>query len=203
MKQRPPFLILKEFLSPLECENVLSSIRLDFPNVDVNDNPIKTIIKAPVIQNRVWQRMELYFEIIEKYYQVEIDSIGEVDIEWYPEESIKEQTRCENSIYINSKWQIVNDNDFCMVVFLKDYNDSKNFDIDFECYGGKLNMVNHGFGFNPERGTAIIFPGNQNFINLTDPPKYGDALQIRTHITTVERYKYSPSLFPGNFKTWF
>lgn len=203
MKQKAPFLIISEFLSPLECESILGSVRLDFPNVDKNDEPIKTVVKAPVVQNRIWQRLELYFDIIESYYSVEIDSVGEVDIEWYPEGSVQEKTRCENSIYINSKWQIVNDNDFCVVVFLKDYNSAKDFDVDFECYGGKLNMVNHGFSFNPKRGTAIIFPGNQNFINATDAPKYGDALQLRTHITTVERYKYSPALFPGNFKTWF
>lgn len=203
MQNKPPFLVIKEFLSPLECENILNSLRLDFPNVNNDDKPIKTILKAPVIQNRVWQRLELYFDSIENYYGIDVESVGEVDIEWYPENSVNEKARCENSIHINSKWQVVNDNDFCAIIFLKDYNDSKDFDMDFECYGGKLNMVNHGFAFNPQRGTLIIFPGNQYFINATESPKFGDAIQIRTHITSTKRYKYLPSEFPGNFKTWF
>lgn len=200
---KSPFLALPEFISPLDCEDILSSLDLSYPNTNEKDAPIKTVLKAPITQSRIWKRAEEYFDSIEAYYDVEIDSMNAVDVEWYPESCVEESPRCENSIYISDKWRVMNDYDFTMVVFLKDFNSNPDFDIDFECYGGKLEFINHQFGFNPQRGTAILFPGNQYFINRTASPKMGDAMQLRTHLTCTERFKYHPQNYEGNYKTWF
>ena len=58
---KSPFLILQDFISPLECEDLLSSIKVYEPNVDNDDNPIKTILRLPVAQNRLWNRFSNYF----------------------------------------------------------------------------------------------------------------------------------------------
>lgn len=200
---KSPFLIVKNFISPLECEAMVDSANRNFPNTDINNKPIKTIVKLPVYERRVWERLSEFFDNIEKYHNVEIDSLSGMDVEWYPAKSTQEGTRCENSKYFTKEWKIINDYDFTVVVFLKDSNMTRAFDEDFECYGGKLEMVNHRFGFNPERGTAIIFPSNQYFLNATVPPLLGDLFQLRLHIICDKRFKYSPQNYQGDHSVWF
>ncbi len=200
---KSPFLILQDFLSPLECEDILASIKVYEPNTDSEDTPIKTILRLPVVQNRIWNRFSGYFEHIEKYYNVEVDQMTAIDIEWYPEDCAQEGQRCENSVYRQNAWSIVNDYDLTVIIFLKDYNKNSDFDEEFECYGGELEMINHAFTINPSRGTAIIFPSNQYFINRTVTPEYGDMFQMRFHVSCVDRMKYSPSDYRGNYSTWF
>ncbi len=200
---KSPFLLIKNFMSPMECENLLASIDTTMPNYDSEDRPIKTNIRVPVFQNRIWQRLEHYFESIEGYYGVEIDSVTPVDVEWYPEGCVEEAPRCENSVFNGKKWSIFNDYDFTVVVFLKDYNDKPDFDEEFECYGGKLQIINHAFSIAPHRGMAVIFPSNQYFINKTESPKYGDAFQLRMHLVCTERFKYNRHDYEGNYSIWF
>lgn len=200
---KSPFLIIKDFISPLDCENIVGTYDNHFPDVDNKDRDIKTILSNPLYQQRVWERLSDYFDYIEKYYSVEVDSISHMDVEWYPEKCIQEELRCENSHYFAKKWSLINEYDFTVVVFLKDYNDKANFDQDFECYGGKIEFANHLFGINPQRGTAIIFPSNQYFLNRTLTPKAGSLFQLRMHLICTERFKYSPDNYKGNYSIWF
>lgn len=203
MRNRSPFLILNNFLSPLECENYVYASDLSFPNTEVDGTPVKTTFKLPLLQRRVWNRIEQYFSSIESYYNVEIDSVSSIDVEWYPEKCLDEPARCENSLYNGRKWAIRNNYDFTVIVFLKTYNEKTDFDVDFECYGGKLEMINHQFSFNPNRGNAIVFPSNQYFINRTTSPILGDFLQLRFHITCTQRFAYDRNMYMGNYSTWF
>lgn len=200
---KSPFIVIKHFMSPMECETLLDSIGAAMPLYDENDNNLKTIIKRPVQQQRVWNKLEQYFDYIEKYYNVEIESLADVDIEWYPEAAKEEAPRCENSLYFGKAWRIVNDYDFTIIVFLKDYNDTRDFDEDFECYGGKLELTNHGFSINPQRGMAIIFPSNQYFIHRTQSPVFGDAFQLRTHVICEKKFQYNSKQYEGNHSIWF
>ena len=200
---KSPFLVLKNFISPMECERLVDSIDTSFPNVNNDDVPIKTILRLPVYQNRLWARIEDFFEIIENHYGVEVDAVTPIDVEWYPENCVEEAPRCENSLSHGNKWKLCNDNDFTIIVFLKDYNNTRYFDNEFECYGGKLEITNHNFSFNPTRGTAVIFPSNQYFINRTASPKVGDAIQLRTHIVCTKRFVYDRSQYEGNYSVWF
>lgn len=200
---KSPFLIIKNFMSPMECEQLLDSIDISIPNYDHEDNPIKTVLNLPLFRQRVWNRLQSYFDIIENYYNVEIESISEVDLEWYPEGCVEESPRCENSFFNGKKWIIKNDYDFTVIVFLKDHNDSQDFDDAFECYGGQLEFSNHAFSINPIRGTAVIFPGNQYFINRTRSPKYGDAFRLRTNIICFDRFDYDKDSYKGNYSIWF
>lgn len=200
---KSPFLVINELISPMECENILNTIETTTPDELEDGTLLKTLLSAPVPQMRIWNALSGFFEQIEEYYSVNILELSAMDIEWFPEDCIQEQPRCDNSIYINKSWRITNDNDFTVIIFLKDYNDSTAFDDTFECYGGKLEIINHLFSFTPIRGTAIIFPSNQYFIHRTVSPQYGDAFQIRLHITCEERFKYDRMQYLGNYKTWF
>ena len=200
---KSPFIIFKEFLSPLECEEILNSIKIYEPNSDIDGVPLKTILRLPVVQSRLWNRFSNYFETIEDYYGIEVDQMTAIDVEWYPEDCVQEAQRCENSVFMHNHWAIVNDYDLTVIIFLKDFNKSANFDDEFECYGGELEMINHAFTVNPQRGNAIIFPSNQYFINRTVTPEYGDMFQLRFHISAVDRMQYSPENYRGNYSIWF
>lgn len=200
---KSPFLVIKNFLSPLECEELLSVYDLDFSNVDEAGKPIKSTISSPLHQSRIWSHIEDCFEDIEDFYNVEIKHVDEVGFEWYPQNCVDSGTRCENSMYSDGKWSLVNRNDFSIIIFLKDYCNTSDIDPEFECYGGQLEMPNHRFKFTPERGTAIIFPSNQYFLNRTVPSSIGDVCQIRTHITCTTRFLYDPQDYEGDYTIWF
>lgn len=200
---RSPFLILEEFFSPAECEDLLCVYDLGFHNKNLEGKPIKSTLYSPLHQNRIWSRIEDYLEDIQDYYDVDVDYISEVEFEWYPEGCVNEGMRCENSKFNDGKWSIVNRNDFSIIIFLKDYYDSSDIDPEYECRGGKLEMVNHKFSFTPERGTAIVFPSNQYFLNSTTTSSLGDVCQIRTHLTCDTLFQYNPKNFEGNYSIWF
>lgn len=196
---KSPFLIIRDFLSPLECEEMLSL----FDIAPGSKEPEKMILSSPLYQDRIWTYLESCFDDIESYYNVEIKHVEGVDFELYPENCIEDKQRCENSLFINGKWSLVNRYDFTVVIFLKDYCNDKDLDPDYECYGGQLEMINHRFKFTPERGTAVIFPSNQYFINKTTPSKFGDVCQARTHITCFKIFDYNPNNYQGNYSSWF
>ena len=200
---KSPFLIIKDFLSPLECESIVKLFDGHFSDYDKDNNEIKTTLSNALYQQRVWTKLEEYFSYMENWYSVEIDSISHMDIEWYPQDCVQEALRCENSQFISKQWRLINNNDFTVIIFLMDYNDSPNFDPDFECYGGKVEFPNHKFSFMPQRGTVIIFPSNQYFLNRTLSPVAGDAFQLRLQISANKRFKYNPKSYEGDFTTWF
>lgn len=200
---KSPFFLIREFMSPLECEDVILGIDETEPNYNIDDKPVKTIMRLPVLQSRLWNRLSEYFDSLEEYYSTEIYTLTPIDFEWYPTNCEEEIPRCENSMYRDNKWAIYNDYDFVVVVFLKNFNNKSDFDEISECYGGQLEITNHNFSFNPERGTAVIFPANQYFINRTKSPTYGDAHQLRFFITCEDRFNYKREDFSGNHTTWF
>lgn len=203
MINKSPFLIVKDFISPLECERIVGAVENGLPDCDNSGRELKTVRFNSLYQKRIWEAFEDYFSYIEDWFSVEIDYLTALDVEWYPANCIQENARCENSMFIANAWKLTNNYDFTVIIFLKDYNASSNFDEEFEVYGGKLEFPNHQFGFSPQRGTAIIFPSNQYFINVTKSPEYGDLFQMRFHVVCSKRFKYDPKQFNGNYKTWF
>jgi hypothetical protein len=200
---KSPFLILKDFISPLDCENILDTFGTHYPDTNENNVDIKTILAHPLYENRMWQVLSKYFDYIENYYSVEVDSVSKMDVEWYPARSVQEPSHCDNSIYSNKKWKRVIDYDFTVIIFLKDFNNNRNFDDDFECYGGQLEFLNHQFSINPVRGTAIVFPSNQHFLHSTKSPDFGDMFQLKLHLICDPAFEYNQADYQGNYKLWF
>ncbi len=84
-----------------------------------------------------------------------------------------------------------------------DYNDQPPFDKEFEVFGGKLEFLQHNFGFNPRRGLGVIFPSDPHFLNLTSSIEYGELYQIRFQLQTETMFLYKPEEFPGDYSVWF
>mgnify|MGYP003124739090 FL=1 len=128
--------------------------------------------------------------------------------EWYPTGFTGNKFSCDGYRRINKRgqaptWQKVKDYDFTVVVFLNDYNNEVTFDERFEVRGGKLEFLTHDFGFNAERGTAVVFPCRPNFISSISPIEAGDLNLLRFHIIAKDEYQYDMDNFPGGYKEWF
>jgi len=125
-----------------------------------------------------------------------------MSIEWFPTSSTGSAV-CENSHFLRGKWLRTKQRDLTGVLFLVDYQDEPPLAAEFEVYGGRLEFPQHGFGFNPKRGTLIVFPSDPHFINITTKVLIGDLFQARIQIAAKAPYIYNPQEFPGNYTRWF
>lgn len=202
MRPKSPFVVYQEFLSPLMCEEVVDLMDVTVPDVDNYGEPQPSLRHCDKAEEIIFSRFSQLFNGIEKYYNVDYRGTEKMQFEWYPQGS-KGKLLCDSSEFMNKKWVRTRDRDITSVLFLSDYNESAQFDSLYEVYGGKLEFPTHNFGFNPERGTLIIFPSSPHFMNAVAPVQVGDLFQVRIHIATQSPFLYQPGDFPGNFLSWF
>jgi hypothetical protein len=203
MKIKSPFFVIENFIEPLTCEDIISRLDHTVPNYNSSGKPEKTIKFNRLTEIRLLPSLEMIIPDLETYYGYQHKGLTGFTFEWYPQGFQGDRPRCENSEYIDKRWTRVNNNDFCGLIILNEYNDKPPFDPYFEVNGGKINFPNHKFSFNPKRGTLIVFPGNENFLNFVGQVKNGDLNLIRYHITAEKPYRYDIKNFPGDYKSWF
>ena len=199
---KSPFVIYQEFLSPLICEEVIDVLDVTVPDTNPEGKPIPSVRHNKKAERFIFERLERTFEHLERHYNVEYRGTEQMLFEWYPQGSTGALT-CDSSEYINKKWVRTRDRDLTAVLFLSQFSEAAAFDDDYEVYGGKLEFPNHGFGFNPERGTLVVFPSTPHFLNANGFVQVGDLFQVRIHMATKKPFMYQPREFPGNYQTWF
>ena len=200
---KSPFLVVQNFLSPLLCEEVVDDLHFLYPDTDLEGVPVKTAKGHERSEEAVFHKFTPHIPNLELHYNVEYRGTEPMLFEWYAQGCKGEKPHCENSNYESRKWVKIRDRDLTCVVFLCDYQEKTPFDSDFEVYGGKLEFAQHRFGFNPQRGTLIVFPSGPHFINNTTPILAGDLYQVRFHVATTQQYKHNPVAWPGDYTTWF
>lgn len=200
---KSPFYVVQDFLSPLLCEQVADDLNFIYPDKDPNGKPVKTFKSHERSEDIIFQHLRSHIPQIEAYYDIEYRGTTPMSFEWYPQGCDGESARCENSEYLNKQWVRTRDRDISGILFLCDYQDHIPFDGDFEVYGGKVEFLQHQFGFNPQRGTLIMFPSEAHFLNGTTPVEAGDSFMVRFHIAANTPYVYEPADFPGDYTTWF
>ena len=209
MESKSPFLVIKELVSPLQCEDMVKRLKHNIPNTDQKGDPTVTYKGNRLSESRVTTVFnQMLAPVIEPYFGFEAKTLTPFTFEWYPTGYAGQKAACEGYQLINkrgqtAKWHKIYDYDFTVVVFLNDYSDQHMFDERFEVRGGKLEFPTHDFGFNPERGTAIVYPCRPNFVNAVSPVEVGDLNIIRFHIIAKEEYDYQMEAFPGNYLSWF
>jgi hypothetical protein len=199
---KSPFLVIPEFVSPLMCEEIVDALDFTVADTDKKGVPISSTRSNPEYEEYLYTEFLKYVRDIEIHYNVTHQATCQTFFEIYPEGSRGKLT-CDNAAYLNEKWVRVKDRDLTCVVFFTDYNDSPDFDDTYEVYGGKLEFPQHGFGFNPQRGTMVVFPSVPQFINTVTPIQAGDLFTARFHIKTTVPFLYDPTQFPGDYRTWF
>lgn len=198
---KSPFKVYQEFLTPLECERIIKHLPLGVPD-KILDTPIPTIGESDFVDKIVNRHVNKIIPELEKYYNFSYKATTPYEYTWYTQ-GTEGGFICNNSKRINQKWLRTLDRDFTGIIFLSDYNETEYFEEKFDCYGGKLEFPQHAFGFNPQRGTLVIFPSGPHFIQVTTPVKAGNLVQLTFHLAAMEPYLYNPREFPGDFSVWF
>ena len=199
---KSPFKIYRDFLSPKFCEQFCDTLGFTDPDCDAENNPIKMIKHNAMIEEIIYARLQPLIPDLEKYYGIQYKGTEHIMVEWFAEGVIG-KPQCENSQYLNKKWVRTLPRDLTAILFFSDYQNTPNFDSDYEVYGGKLEFPQHGFGFNPERGTLIVYPSVPHFINATAEIMAGELYQARIHIAATVPFLYDPNHFSGNYTNWF
>jgi hypothetical protein len=203
MKKRSPFLVLEQFISPLTCETIVDIVDFDTPNMDEKGLPVPSTLSSETLHTLLADDLLDCSEYIEEYFDVKIRGIHPIEVEIFPEGCPATNPVCENSAFIANEWRRMNNKDFVAILFLNDFREKVPFDPDYEVMGGKLQFPTHGFGFNPKRGTLVVFPGNENFIRSTSTIQVGQLHQVVFRFTCDRDYVYNKSQFPGNYEVWF
>jgi hypothetical protein len=196
-----PFLVITDFISNLQCETIVDDCGFVEPDVDVNGHPITMSIRSTLAEQIILDATLDKMPIIESHFKVSYASMEPIYVEWVCGKELAPKSGSHSNI--EGKWMRVNRRDFTVVLFLCDYNKEAPFDQEFEVYGGKLEFIQYGFGFNPQRGTAVVFPSNQHFLNATAPVLQGELFQARVHITTTTPFQYDNNKVVGDYSTWF
>lgn len=202
MTVKSPFYIVEEFISPLMCEDLIDTLNYNIPDEDKEGHPVKTTKTSEAAEAVVYDRLQLLFPELQAYYQLMYKGTERVTFEWFPEGS-KGDFVSENSERLHGKWLRTRQRDLTGILFLSDYQEKTPFEEEYEVLGGKLEFVQHKFGFNPQRGTLIVFPSDPHFINITTEVLAGDLHQARIQMAATMPYLYNPQQFQGNYLTWF
>lgn len=202
MTNKSPFYIIREFASPLLCEDIIDACDFNVPDQDKDGKEIKTAKKSEMAEALIYERLLLTLPEIQAHYEFLYKGTERIQFEWFPTES-SGVCQSENSEFLRGKWLRSRARDFTGILFLSDYQEKIPFDKEYEVLGGKLEFPQHKFGFNPERGTLVIFPSDPHFINVTTGVLAGDLFQARIQIAAKSAYLYNPQKFPGNYTTWF
>lgn len=199
---KSPFFIIEEFISPLTCEELIDVCSFTSPDTDKNQKYVKTQKTCDRGDEIVYDRLVSALPTIQQYFDIQYKGTERVIFEWFPEGSSGELIS-ENSTFLRGKWLRDKQRDLTGILFLSDYQDVASFDQEYEVYGGKLEFIQHQFGFNPKRGTLIIYPSAPHFINKTADIQIGNLFQARIQIAAKTPFLYNPDKFPGNYTTWF
>ena len=202
MKPKSPFLVYQKYFSPLLCEQIIYALNTTTPDYDAQGRGIVSVRHNKKGEQIVFERVSPLIEEIEAHYNIEYKGFERPAFEWYIE-GIEEKWKCGSSEYLREKWVRIRDRDLSGILFLTDHQDKTPFDVDFEVCGGKFEFPQHQFGFNPERGTMIIFPSGPHFLHRTARVDAGDLFQVRFHIAAMAPFHYQPADFPGDYTTWF
>lgn len=199
---KSPFRVYQQFLSAKACESIVDDLGFYMPDVSEDGTPIKMFRHHEESSNTIYSHFKQVIPELERYYGFEHRGTEQFTFEFIPEGCTTDPI-CENSNYINKKWARVRDRDITGMLFLSTYQDKVPFDSDYEVYGGKLEFPQHDFGFNPERGTLIMYPSGPHFINAFAPIISGDLFVARFHLAASLPFLYDPQQFPGDYTNWF
>jgi hypothetical protein len=197
-----PFYIVQNFISPKQCEMIVDNLGYYSPDVDKEGNPIKMMRHHEESEKIVYEKFAPLIPTLEKYYDFEHRGTESMTFEFHAEGVVPEAI-ADNSKWVKKKWTRTRDRDFSAVLFLSDYQEQLPFDSDYEVYGGKLEFLQHKFGFNPERGTLVVYPSSPHFINAISEIVAGDLFMARFYMAAQVPYQYLPENFPGNYLNWF
>jgi len=199
---KSPFYVVQNFISPKQAEIIVDDLSYYEPDVDTEGNPILMKRHHEKSEEFIFDKFMTLIPTLEQYYGFKKRGTEHISFE-YRAAGVTPEPVCDNSKWINKKWTRTKDRDFSAVLFLSDFQPNVPFDSDYEVFGGKLEFLQHKFGFNPERGTLVVYPSTPHFINAFAEILAGDLFIAKFHVATQMPFIYQPDQFPGNYLSWF
>ena len=212
---KSPFYVVEDFLSPKQCEELVSQYEVRTPNLNRDGDPIKLerTLTADKGQTLVMSKLRSHIESIEHKYDALYVGTEPIVITHYPEfqKAPASPPTCENSHYVKRRWIKTKDIELTGIVWLKDYQDEVPLDPRYEVFGGKTELPAYNFSLVPQRGTLIMFPAYPHFITCISPVLVGDLYQLKINMSITEKdgsvWLYDPSKFRANgtdfLGSWF
>jgi len=199
-----PFFVVKNFISPLACENITNDLRVLKlrPNIGQNGVPKKMILTNKLNSIRLAQEFDQYAPQLEQHFDFDYRGTHDIYFEWFPENSKVEPAKSDGYAKNKNGWTRYKEVDFVGVLWLNDYNDVAPFDPSYESYGGKLEFPTFDVSFKPERGTLVIFPTAPNFIYSVSGVQMGSLTQAKFIIRSEKPYGFKRENFNCNSQDW-
>lgn len=206
-----PFHIIEDFVSPANCEKIITMLGIREPSVLKDGTPLKheRIVTDAEIMNLLNAEFAAHVPAVEARYQGTSHGLTTPLFQQYFENPKLpcEAHGCENAKYLRKKWVKVKDVDLVGYLWLKDFNNGVPLDPRFETYGGKLEFPAYNFSLVPQRGTLVLFPAGPHFITAISPVLVGtyEHIKISVKLTIGEDgiWLYQPQNFPGTYQDWF
>lgn len=201
---KSPFFVLQEFISPLECENIISKVKINEPIFNEDGYPEKMERFHAECEDLLFARFKPHVPAIEERYGLKYRGTEKLLFQYFPVSSeFAESPRCANSQYIRKKWVKTRDRDLTGILWLRDYQNETPIDTSHEVYGGKLEFPQYQFSLQPQRGTLILYPAYPNFITTISQVLVGELYCVRFNITAEGSWFYDPQQFGGTWSEWF
>lgn len=201
-----PFHVTEDFISPLQCEELIKHLALKKPDTDPAGQPLKYERLVPThVAGQVMSELEALKPLLESRYNSEVQGDPQLLFQqyWENQKAPAELHGVEGWKYVRKKWSKLKDVDLVGVLWLKDYHDSVPLDPRHEVYGGKLEFPAYNFSLTPVRGTLVVYPATPHFVSATSHILLGSLEQLRVSIRLTKGWTYEAKNFPGTYADWF
>jgi len=201
---KSPFLVFQNFLDSSTCDEIAQTVRVEaLKNDDGGLQPVNRHHEA--VEQQIFKKYQSLIPQFEQHYTgFKYRGTEHLVFQQFPVSNQNaEEPHCENAVFKRKKWLRVKDRDLTGVLWLKDYQEVPPFDLESQVLGGKLEFPIYNFGFQPQKGTLVIYPACERFISLTTPILVGELQCVRFHICGEGLWLYNPDDYEGDFRTWF
>lgn len=206
MVNKPPFFLVRNFISPLMCENIITDLGIHRtpPMMSQAGNPKEMLFVNKLNERRLADVFDRYIEELENHFGADYLGTHSIHFEWYPTGSKVKNAKSDGYVLDrDNQWVRNKEIDLVGILWLNDYNpNGDTFDESYEAYGGKLEFPNFNISFNPERGSLVVFPTAPNFVYTISDVYGGDMTVAKFTIRTEKPYAYDANKFNHDPTEW-
>ena len=203
-KSISPFLVFQNLIDDSTCEKIAANVRLE-PIKDDEGRPQAIERYHTESEQLIFEKFQPLIPDLEAHFGIKYRGTEHLVFQQFPVTmgSQAEPPHCENAVYKRKRWIRTKDRDLTGILWLKNYREIPPFNMQQDVLGGKLEFPVYNFGFQPQRGTLLVYPACERFISLTTPILVGELQCVKFHICAEGIWIYDPEDFPGDFRTWF
>ena len=202
---KSPFLVFQHFIEPEVCDQLALDVRVEPLKND--DEVLQATERFQTdAEIKIFEFFKPLIPKLEEHFNgFKYRGTEHLVFQQFPVSNgnAAEEPHCENAVFKRKRWVKVRDRDLTGILWLKDFHEAPPFDVKTQVLGGKLEFPVYNFGFQPQKGTIIIYPACERFISLTSSVLVGELQCVRFHICAEGVWLYNPEDYPGDFRSWF